>query len=83
MTPMTASLAVQYIVIAIAVLLSAWVVMKKQFPQAMRRARVAVAVWLLRDGRPRWLQPLARRLAPVTIDPVGACGGCDGCGPAK
>lgn len=77
---MTASLALQYVVVALAVLVSAWVVAVKQFPHATRRARIALALPLLRDARPRWLRVLGRRIAPATKAVEGNCGGCDGCG---
>lgn len=81
---MKAALALQYAVIALAVLLSAWVVMKKQFPQATRRLRVAMAMPLVRDGRPRWLRSMGRRIAPALVQEAdSACGGCNNCGPGK
>jgi hypothetical protein len=73
---MTASLVLQYVVVALAVLVSAWVVAHKQFPQAMRRLRVALALPLVRDGRPAWLRVLGRRIAPATSSSASACGGC-------
>lgn len=80
---MTASLAIQYAIVAVAVLLSAWVVAVKQFPHAMRRARIAIAMPLLRDARPAWMRWIARRIAPASSVPSGsACGGCDSCGPS-
>ncbi|WP_226468636.1 DUF6587 family protein [Luteimonas panaciterrae] len=80
---MTVSLALQYVVIALAALVSVWVVMKKQFPGAARRMRVAVAVPMVREGRPGWMRALGRRIAPpVTGDAGGACGGCDSCAPS-
>jgi len=88
---MTASLALQYLVIALAVLASAWVVAKKQFPGAVRQLRIALAVPLLRDGQPGWLRRLGRAISPVNHTPVNhtllnhrvkdGCGGCDHCGP--
>ncbi|MEE7559920.1 hypothetical protein HH299_09560, partial [Xanthomonas sp. Kuri4-2] len=53
---MDLSLALQYAVIALAVLASAWVVLKKQFPGTVRRLRGALALRLLRAGRPAWQQ---------------------------
>ena len=41
---MDASLALQYAIIAIAVVVSAWVVLKKQFPGPLRKARIALAL---------------------------------------
>ncbi|WP_369932772.1 DUF6587 family protein [Xanthomonas tesorieronis] len=79
---MSTSLLLQYLVIALAVLLSAWVVLKKQFPGTARKLRGAVAVRLLKPGRASWLQAMGRRIAPPASAGAGACGGCDSCGPA-
>ncbi|MBB4132256.1 MULTISPECIES: DUF6587 family protein [unclassified Xanthomonas] len=78
---MDLSLTLQYVVIALAVLLSLWVVMKKQFPGTLRRLRGTLAIGLLRDGRPPWMQALGRRVAPPAAQNASACGGCDSCGP--
>lgn len=79
---MDASLLLQYAVIAVAVLVSAWVVAKKQFPGPLRKARVALALPLLREGRPEWQQRLGRWIAPPGNGGASSCGGCDGCGPS-
>jgi hypothetical protein len=77
---MDAGLALQYVVIALAVLISAWVVAKKQFPHALRKARVALALPLLREGKPAWLRRIGRWVAPPGRSTGGgACGGCDSC----
>ena len=55
---MSAWLLLQYVVIALAVLLSVWVVAKKQFPGSARKLRVALALPLLREGRPAWMRAL-------------------------
>ncbi|KAB7768175.1 DUF6587 family protein [Xanthomonas maliensis] len=75
------SLTLQYLVVALAVLISLWVVLKKQFPGTVRRLRGALAVALVRDGRASWLQDLGRRIAPPAGQGGAACGGCDTCGP--
>jgi len=77
---MHAGLLAQYVVIALAVLLSVVVVARKQFPEGVRRLRIACAVPLVRDGRPAWLQGIGRWVAPVPrhIDGDG-CGSCNGC----
>lgn len=75
-------LVLQYVVIALAALASAWVVATKQFPNAMRRLRIALAVPLVRDGRPGWMRRLGRRIAPAALPDAGACGGCSSCGPS-
>ena len=77
---MSAGLLAQYIVIALAVLVSAVVVMHKQFPNATRRLRIALALPLLRDGRPTWLRALAKKIAPPGQGAGKDCGGCNGCG---
>ena len=79
---MSASLFLQYAVIAVAVLLSAWVVAKKQFPGSVRRLRVSLALPLLREGRPAWMRAIGLRVSPVAQGGDAACGGCDNCGPS-
>ncbi len=77
------SLLLQYAIIALAVLLSAWVVAKKQFPGGVRKLRVAIALPLLREGRPAWLRSIGQRVAPAARTNGSACGGCDNCGPER
>jgi len=82
---MDLSLALQYAVIAIAVVISAWVVMKKQFPGPLRKARIALALPLLREGKADWQRALGQWIAPagsLVNGRIGGkdCGGCDGCG---
>ena len=79
---MDAGLLLQYVVIALAVLLSAGYVAKRQWPGPVRKLRIACALPLLREGRAPWLRALGRRVAPPVRDSAGGCGtGCDGCGP--
>ena len=56
----------QYAVIALAVLVSAGVVAKKQFPGAVRRLRAAVALPLVRQTHVPPLQALGRRMAELS-----------------
>jgi hypothetical protein len=85
----TVSLALQYATVALAVAVSLWVVLRKQFPSAERRLRIALATPLVREARPAWLRGLGRRIAPTPRTTAGdACSGCDGCetgkdGPAR
>lgn len=76
---MDAGLALQYAVVAAVVALSAWMVLRRQFPAAARRLRVALAVPLVRDGRPAWMRALGRRIAPPVAGGGKGCGGCSGC----
>ena len=80
---MSAWLLLQYVVIALAVLLSAWVVAKKQFPGSVRKVRVAIALALLREGKPSWVRSVGFWVSPVGKTDASACGGCDNCGPTK
>ena len=79
---MDASLAWQYAVIALAVLASVVVVVRKRAPGLERRVRGVLALWLVRPGRSARLQRLGRALAPPAAASGGACGGCDSCGPS-
>lgn len=76
---MDAGLLAQYVAIALAVLASVVVVMHKQFPNATRRLRIAVALALLREERAEWIKSLGRRLAPAPLPGGKDCGGCDSC----
>ena len=80
---MDASLTLQYAIIAVAVVASAWVVVKKQFRGPLRRARVALALPLLREGNAVWRRRLGRWIAPPPSGSDAACGGCNSCGPDK
>ena len=76
---MDAGLLVQYLAIALAVLASVVVVMHKQFPNATRRLRIAIALPLLRQERAEWIKSVGRKLAPAPRAGGKDCGGCDSC----
>jgi hypothetical protein len=78
MTAQTA-LTLQYLIVAIAVAISALVVLRRQAPGLERRLRIALALPLVRDGRPAWLRAIGRRIAPQVKTADVGCGGCDGC----
>ena len=80
---MDASLALQYAIIAVAVVVSLWVVLKKQFPGPLRRLRGALALPLLRQGSVGWRYRLGRWIAPPPSGVDASCGGCNSCGPDK
>lgn len=73
-----ASLTLQYLIVALAVVVSAWVVFRKQAPSAARRLRIAIALPLVREGRPEWVRVIGRCIAPPSKAADG-CGGCSGC----
>ena len=74
---MDAGLLLQYMVIAVAVVASAVFVVRRQFPAGVRRARIACAVPLVREGRAPWLRRIGLWIAPA---PRSGTGGDDGCG---
>ena len=76
---MAASLILQYVVIAVAVLVSALFVWKSRFPLSLRRARLALALPLVREGRPAWMRRCGKWIAPQSLASGNVCGGCDGC----
>ena len=55
----------QQAVVAVAVIAACVYVVRRQFPQALRRGRMRLALVLLRSNRPTWMQRLGRRLAPA------------------
>lgn len=69
----------QYAIISLLVLLSAVFVWRTRFPASWRWLRVALAIPLLREGRPVWMRSLGRWIAPASALASGECGGCDGC----
>ena len=72
----------QYLVVGVIVAAALWIFARKQLPGTLRRARLALAAPLVRDGRPEWMRSLARRIAPPSNGgSASACGGCDNCGP--
>lgn len=71
----------QYAVVGAVVVLALWIFLKKQMPGTLRKARLALAAPLAREGRPAWMHSLARRIAPPARGAGAACGGCDSCGP--
>jgi hypothetical protein len=79
---MSTGLLLQYVVVVLIVMVSAWVVLKKQFPGTVRKARGAIALGLVKPQRAAWLQALGRKIAPPASGGGSTCGGCDSCGPS-
>ena len=75
---MDAGLAVQYVLVALAVIASVVYVLRTRFPEATRRLRGWVAIRFIDSGSPR-LATLGRRIAPAprAKDGCGSCGGCE------
>ena len=81
-----AGLVAQQVIVAVAVMGAGVYVVRRQFPQAVRRARMRLALVLVRPQRAAWLQRLGRHLAPTPASsPTGAAcgqaGSCGGCSP--
>ncbi len=77
---MSMPLALQYSLIGIAVVLAGLFVWRTRFPRSWRATRIALAIPMLREGSPTWLQSLGRRIAPASALASGECGNCNGCG---
>ncbi|MEO6365553.1 MAG: DUF6587 family protein [Luteimonas sp.] len=76
---MSVSLALQYGLIMLAVGASAIFVVQKQWPAALRQARIAFALPLLREGSSKPMQALGRLIAPRPNAAKTGCGSCDSC----
>lgn len=70
----------QELAVALIVLASAAFVLHSRAPALSRRLRVAIAVPMVREGRPAWMRRAGRWIAPPRLTKAG-CGGCDGCAP--
>jgi hypothetical protein len=69
-------LALQWLLIGLALAASVAYVLRRQFPEAAARVRRAAVLSLLRPARPQWLRQLGRRLAPPARVVLDGCGGC-------
>lgn len=76
-------MALQQAAVGVVVVVSAWQVLRHQFPGLAHRLRVGIALPLVRDGRPGWMRRLGLRIAPPGDNAVTACGGCRGCAPPR
>ena len=70
----------QELIVGVLVLGAAAFVLHDRAPALSRRLRVALAVPLVRDGRPGWVRRVGRWIAPPRLASSG-CGGCTGCEP--
>jgi hypothetical protein len=70
----------QELIVGVLVLGAAAFVMHDRAPALSRRLRVALAVPLVREGRPAWVGRMGRWIAPPRLASNG-CGGCSGCEP--
>lgn len=76
---MSAGMLLQYMLVVLIVAASVIVVMRKQFPGATRRLRIAMALRMLREGSPNTLKKIGRWIAPEHAAGGKDCGGCNGC----
>ena len=72
----------QEFIVALLVLAAAAFVLHDRAPRLSRRLRVAMAVPLVREGRPAWVKRAGRWIAPPRV-PSNGCGGCNGCEPTR
>jgi hypothetical protein len=70
----------QEFIVALLVLGAAAFVLHDRAPGLSRRLRVALAVPLVREGRPAWMKRAGRWIAPPRLASTG-CGACTGCEP--
>lgn len=70
---------VQWIIVGVAVLLSAMFVFRKYAPNTVRRWRQQSAIALMRDGNRGWRRSLGLKIAPDPAAASKSCDGCDGC----
>ncbi|AXI84228.1 hypothetical protein FUT69_01330 [Xylella taiwanensis] len=75
---MSVSLLLQYVVIALVVVVSVLVVVRKYLPGTWSRVCTVLAWHLTRSGRPLWIQRFGHRLVPE-MRRVGACHRCGNC----
>ncbi|HEY6942626.1 DUF6587 family protein [Dokdonella sp.] len=76
---MSASL-LQAIVLALAVVWSAWSALHRLLPVTMRRLQARMLAPLDRAGKPAWLRLLAARLQPKATTGASCGDGCSSCG---
>lgn len=70
----------QELIVGVLVLGAAAFVLHDRTPALSRRLRIALAVPLVREGRPDWVKRAGRWIAPPRPASSG-CGGCTGCEP--
>lgn len=76
---MSTGLIVQYVIIGMVVLVSAWITLRKLAPKLTSRWLAALALRLDRPQHAAWQRALAHRLQPKQS--TGNCSdGCDTCG---
>lgn len=80
---MSTGLLLQYVVIALAVLASVWIVLRKLAPKFTNRWLAAASIRLGRSGRSRAARVLGRYLQPreATGNCADGCSTCGACGP--
>ncbi|HEX7342568.1 MAG TPA: DUF6587 family protein [Rhodanobacteraceae bacterium] len=83
---MNASLVIQYVAVAVIVLVCAWIAMRKLFPKTTNRWLAAASIRFGRKRDSRVAQALSQRLQPrqaTSHSCADGCATCDACGPKK
>jgi hypothetical protein len=80
---MSTSLLLQYVVIALAVLASMFIVLRKLAPKLTNRWMAAASIRYSKSERSAWVRVIGRRLQPkqATGDCSDGCSTCGACGP--
>ena len=80
---MSTSLLLQYVVIALAVLASVWIVLRKLARKTTNRWMAAASIHFSQPGRSALARAFGRRLQPTeaTGDCSDGCSTCGACGP--
>ncbi len=80
---MSTGLLMQYVVIALAVLASVWIVLRKLARKMTNRWLAAASIQFSRSGRGALARAIGRRLQPAeaTGDCSDGCSTCGACGP--
>jgi hypothetical protein len=80
---MSTGLLVQYVVVALIVLTSVLIVLRKLAHKLTNRWLAAASIRFSRSGRSAWVRAIGRRLQPkeATGDCSDGCSTCGACGP--
>ena len=76
---MHAGIALQYVAVGLAVAASGVDVLNSRWPAGVRKLRIACAVPLVRESRPKWVRKVGTWIAPAVRNAANCGDGCHGC----